>query len=108
ADNLGFITAAQLEDALDACLALLSTLEIDLMFQTLTPYGEPQLGRRGVYRAVGGGAQLDDLSTAMLWVLSLSDGTWPLIDIAERAGLPRTIVQRAAEVLADQRLLRRI
>ncbi|MPZ18400.1 MAG: DUF4910 domain-containing protein [Luteitalea sp.] len=108
ADDLSFISAAQLDDALDACLAMLSRLETDAMFQNLAPYGEPQLGRRGVYRAMGGGGDPDDLSTAMFWVLALSDGSWSLTDIAERAELPLATIERAADVLAGQQLLRKI
>ena len=51
------------------------------------PKCEPQLGRRGLYRAVGRrAAEADEM--AMLWVLNLSDGAHSLLDIAERSGLP--------------------
>jgi aminopeptidase-like protein len=41
----------------------------------------------------------------MLWVLSFSDGTHSLLDIAERAGLPFEVVAEAARTLESVALL---
>jgi aminopeptidase-like protein len=104
ADDLGFVSGERLADALDACLALCDALEADLRYRNLAPYGEPQLGRRGIYRAMGG-TNLGELSTAMLWVLQLSDGGCSLLEIAARSGLPVATVARAAELLREHELL---
>ena len=50
----------------------------------LSPKGEPQLGKRGLYRSTGG-AGVDVRHMALLWVLNMSDGSHALIEIAERA-----------------------
>jgi len=42
---------------------------------------------------------------AMLWVLNLSDGTHSLLDIADRAGLPFTLVCTTAQKLQQHGLL---
>jgi aminopeptidase-like protein len=42
---------------------------------------------------------------ALLWVLNLSDGDRSLLDIAERASLPFSLVSRAAERLLEHHLL---
>ena len=55
----------------------------------LCPKGEPQLGRRGLYPAIGGG-KAPRRNMALLWVLNLSDGEHSLLDIAERADFPLT------------------
>lgn len=105
ADNLAFVSARQLEDSLDACVAIVAVLDQDRRYQTLAPFGEPQLGRRGIYRAIGGAPDPGDLATTMLWLLALSDGRQSLLDIAERADLPFNVVHRAAELLKEHGLL---
>jgi aminopeptidase-like protein len=71
----------------------------------LLPKGEPQLGRRGLYGAVGGDKDAYAENMAMLWVLSLSDGKHSLLDIAERADLPFRIVHETARILEEHGLL---
>ena len=62
-------------------------LEDNARFVNLNPKCEPQLGKRGLYRAMGGALDRASREMAMLWVLNLSDGRHSLLDIAERAGL---------------------
>ena len=42
---------------------------------------------------------------ALLWVLNLSDGGHSLLDVAERSGMPFTMVRAAATALLDAKLL---
>ena len=39
-------------------------------YVNLSPYGEPQLGRRGLYRSAGGAVATPDDERALLWVLN--------------------------------------
>ena len=61
----------------------------------LTPKGEPQLGRRGLYPSVGG-PDIASEQLAMLWVLNQSDGTRGVLDVAERSGMS---IDRLASVV---------
>ena len=79
-------------------------LEGNRTYRNLSPYGEPQLGRRGLYRAVGG-TEIPGLEFALLWVLALSDGRHSLLDVAERSGLAFPTVRKAADLLVDRGLL---
>ena len=54
---------------------------------------------------VGGDKDAASANMAMLWVLNLSDGTHSLLDIAERAGLPFTVIRKAAQLLQVHGLL---
>jgi aminopeptidase-like protein len=80
-------------------------LEGDGRYRSLNPKGEPQLGRRGLYRTLGGAADRRSAETALLWVLSMSDGGWSLLDIARRAALPFDTVREAATALEEHDLL---
>src|SRR6185312_483913 len=73
ADNLEFIRPEQLAESLRVCAAIVDVLENNRRYRNLSPYGEPQLGKRGLYRSTGGQAIGDEINT-QLWVLNLSDG----------------------------------
>jgi aminopeptidase-like protein len=79
-------------------------LEENRRYRNLSPYCEPQLGKRGLYRATGGEAIEMEIN-ARLWVLNLSEGEHSLLDIAERSGLPFTAISDAAELLRQSGLL---
>ena len=83
---------------------MIAILEGNRSFLNLFPYGEPQLGKRGVYREMGDADQAKQL--AMLWVLSLSDGRNSLLAIAERSGIDFEMVRDAADMLAKCGILR--
>ncbi len=49
ADNLGFITPQALAESYRVLAGAVAALETDRRYINLAPYGEPQLGRRGLY-----------------------------------------------------------
>lgn len=104
ADDLDFIRPEHLAQSFRLVVSILDVLERDARYVNLAPYGEPQLGRRGLY---GGSGDCPDFRMALLWVLNQSDGGHSLLDIAERAGLPFALVADAADALVDADLLRR-
>ncbi|MBS0243171.1 MAG: DUF4910 domain-containing protein, partial [Proteobacteria bacterium] len=108
ADNLSFITPENLGQSLSWILQALDILERDRRMQNLAPRGEPQLGRRGLYGAVGGEKDAWRLNMGLLWVLNLSDGHHTLLDIAERSGLPFDVIDRSAVALEQHDLLRNL
>jgi aminopeptidase-like protein len=107
ADDLALLDARSLGDSFVAALEILDVLERDRAYVSRNPHGEPQLGRRGLYREVAGGPASDDdaAQQALLWVLNQSDGTSSLLEVAERAGLPFPVVAAAADALLDAELL---
>jgi aminopeptidase-like protein len=105
ADNLQFVRPESLADSLAACVALFSVLDENATYVTTNPKGEPQLGRRGLYEAIGGKSDTRESEMAMLWLLNMSDGRNSLLDVAVRSGLSFDTVRRTAEVLAAHDLL---
>ncbi len=105
ADSLDRIRPESLAEAVERCLDLVDVLETNRRCTNLSPYGEPQLGRRGLYRSAGGAVSSPDDERALLWVLNLSDGGASLLDIARRSGLRYPVVRRAAERLEEAGLL---
>jgi aminopeptidase-like protein len=86
---------------------IIDVLEGNWVPVNLSPKGEPQLGRRGLFSPVGGHKVNSDMTMAYLWVLNLGDGDHSLLDIAERSELPFSIVAEAAERLKSSGLVSR-
>jgi aminopeptidase-like protein len=103
-DDLQVIRAECMEESLQATLAIVEVLEHDQRYVNTAPKGEPQLGKRGLYRGLGG-PDPDSEQLAMLWVLNQSDGGRSLLDIAERSGLSFALIRAAAEALGEGGLL---
>jgi len=104
ADNLDYVSPAALAGTLDLLETVVEALEADRRYRNLSPKGEPQLGKRGLYPSIGGPtAQVEQM--AMLWVLNGSDGARSLLDIAEWSGMPIAALHAAAEKLAATDLL---
>jgi aminopeptidase-like protein len=106
ADDLAFVSREQLGKSYHTLRQVIEILERNRSYQNLFPYGEPQLGKRGVYREMGDADQTKQL--AMLWVLSLSDGRHSLLDISERSGVDFQLIRWGADVLADCGVLKEI
>jgi aminopeptidase-like protein len=105
ADNLDFVRPESLADSLAAYLSVIRILEGNARYQNLNPHCEPQLGKRGLYRSMGGLPDAGQRELALLWVLNLSDSTHSLLEIAERADLPFDLIEQAAETLVEHGLL---
>jgi aminopeptidase-like protein len=83
---------------------VLRILENNASYRNLQPKCEPQLGKRGLYQAIGG-LDAGRRESALLWVLNLSDESHSLLEIAERSGLPFDLIHEAAQTLFEHRLL---
>jgi aminopeptidase-like protein len=106
ADDLNLVDATALGESLGMLLRTVFILETNWVYINQCPKGEPQLGRRGLYRTLGGIKDSTQRELAMLWVLNLSDGTHSLLDIAERSKLDFCAVEEAAATLQTHDLLR--
>lgn len=104
-DNLDFIAPRHLAASWNIITGVIDVIENDRRFRNTSPKGEPQLGRRGLYTAIGGDKDAPARSMAMLWALNLSDGQHSLLDIAERANMPFARVWEAARLLEGSGLL---
>ncbi len=106
ADNLDFVRPHCLAESLEIYLAIARVLEQNKYYVNQNPKCEPQLGKRGLYRSMGGQTDQPLNEFAMLWVLNLTDGQHSLMEIAERAGLPFQVIYAAAEALLGRELLK--
>jgi aminopeptidase-like protein len=107
ADNLEFVKPEALRQSYAVVAALFDVLEKNRFCTRVDGRGEPQLGRRGLYRAIagqreaGGATQMD-----LLWLLNLADGHHSLLDMAIRADIPFARLQAAARLALEASLVR--
>lgn len=107
ADDLSLVKEAWLTDSLKTYLNVLCCLESNFTYRNQYPKGEPQLGRRGLYRKMGGFQDISTTQLAMLWLLNLSDGSNDLLDIAEQSGISYLQLDATARLLTEHGLLAR-
>lgn len=105
ADNLDFVRPEFLADSLQKYLSVINILENNRTYINTSPKGEPRLGKRGLYGSLGGMKSAQSSEMALLWVLNLSDGSYSLLDIAERSGMSFDEILTAASALARVGLL---
>ena len=104
ADNLEFVSGERMVEAFEVLAAILAIVDGNRVMRNQQPYGEPQLGKRGLYGALGG-RNISDSQLAMLWILNLSDGEHSLLDIAERADIDFRTIAATAALLEEHALL---
>ncbi len=98
ADNCEFVTAQGLHATLVLAKFIINGIEANCAYTSTHPVGEHHLGKHCP----------PDIETRRLigWLLSMSDGTTTLLDIAERSGIPILDLAGAAETLVEQGLLK--
>jgi aminopeptidase-like protein len=105
ADNLSLLRSESLAHSLAVLRRIVAVIEGNTVYRSRNPKGEPQLGRRGLYSAMGGQRSAGYDQMALLWVLNLADGRHSLLDMAERAGVPFATLRAAADALVAVDLL---
>lgn len=98
ADDLTLLKPEKLAESIRVLARLIAIIDANRAPLNLNPKGEPRLGKRGLYATMGGRAP-GEFEHALLWILSLADGTHDLVSIAARAGLSFDLAERAATEL---------
>jgi aminopeptidase-like protein len=100
------VTAEGLQQSLEVLIDVIGVLERNVVFDRIDGRGEPQLGRRGLYRSISGQKDQAAAQMALLWLLNQADGRHSLLDIAERSGVPFEQLALAAEAARNADLIR--
>ena len=86
-DNKNFISFKAFQDTIAVYLKTLIVLDSNDYFINQSPYGEPMLGKRGLYSAIGGSKNLEIQQKSLLYLLTYSDGQHDLVDIANKMNI---------------------
>jgi aminopeptidase-like protein len=102
-DNLDFVTEAALQDSLKVLLRVCQSFEMNLYPRRTNPYGEPQLGKRGLYSSDR--TSVDRITLDRMFILGHADGRTSMLQIAEKAGRAIWSMLEALEGLDEARLI---
>ncbi len=105
ADDLSFVHDDSMTESLELLTKIVDGMDANRTYMNLEPYGEPQLGRRDLYRTTGGAVDRRSAEMAVLWMLSFSDGTNDLEAISTRSGIDMATLAAAAQSLLHAGLL---
>ncbi|MEI7752356.1 MAG: DUF4910 domain-containing protein, partial [Candidatus Omnitrophota bacterium] len=106
-DNKSFIQFYAMAQSVDVYFKLVETLEGNRIWKNTSMYGEPQLGRRGLYHSLGSQKSTTLKISALAWTLNLADGSNDCLTISEKSGLPIREIFEAAEALFTVGLLKK-
>jgi aminopeptidase-like protein len=105
ADNLDFIRPEHLASSFHMVKDMIDAMEGNWTPLNISPKGEPQLSKYGLFPTIGGHKKNSERTMAYLWVLNLADGQRSLLDIAERSKLSFREVSAAAADLQEAGLV---
>src|SRR5262245_22592923 len=107
ADNLDLVTHEAIAQSLLAAALILGRVDSNRRYRNLSANCEPRLGKRGLFRSVGGRSP-GELEHALLWMLNQSDGLHGINDISAISDLPVATLGAAAQALVAAGLLQEI
>jgi len=104
-DDKSLIDFQSLAESVAVYERIVDALEHNLVWWNTVQFGEPQLGKRGLYPGTNANAPFELGPT--MWMLNLADGEHDLLAIAERSGQPLAGLVDAATKLSTAGLLER-
>ncbi len=104
-DNLDFIDPKSLKESLYLCLKVFNILENNKSYINTNPKCEPHLGKRNLYKHIGGEGQ-KEIERIIMWILNFSDGTKDLLDIAIRGKINFCKAKDVCDILIEKGLLK--
>lgn len=116
ADNLSFIQSEHLLTMVQLHLSIIDKLEKEVKFISLNPHCEPQLGKRGLYPAIGRRTIANEATNAdngykdeldiILWILFYADGKYSLQDVCQKHNFQYEQVAEIANRLESKGLIK--
>lgn len=108
-DNLQLVTAEQLLTTLKVYVKWFEAIEANRTYSRKMPFGEYQLGKRGLYPQLGGsinqGSNINEQVSALEWTMFGCDGKTDLLSLSEKSKLPIKVLFNAAQSLYKAGLL---
>lgn len=108
-DDKSFISFDALQDSIKKYCEIVEIIESNYFPRNLSPYGEPQLSKRGLYPTLSKYSAFNrdpgERYETMMWLLSYADGTRDLIGIAEETGCDYWLMNEIAADLVEKKLL---
>ncbi|TND05911.1 MAG: hypothetical protein FD123_3602 [Bacteroidetes bacterium] len=105
-DNKSVLSFSALAETVNLYYDIARALELDDRYQTTVPFGEPQLGKRGLYATEGDIVKLAGETRKLLHFISHADGETWLLDAAARFGCSITEFASVVQTCREHKLIR--
>ncbi|MHA8062915.1 DUF4910 domain-containing protein [Aquirufa aurantiipilula] len=106
-DNKSLMDFPGMQKAVEAYLDIINNIENNHFYKSNAPYGEPQLGPRGLFRAISGKDRQED-ELAMWWLLNYADGEHDLLTIANLSGFKMSTLIRVGSKIEESGLFSKL
>ncbi len=107
-DNKSFIDFDALWESVASYFHIIQLIELNDYYRNTLMYGEPQLGKRGLYPSSLTHESPRDFLDRMLFLLNFCDGSNDLLDIAEKYGADMLSFKKPLEALMEKGLLEKV
>ncbi len=114
-DNKDSMTIESLTRSIDRIELLLKDFELSYPYSRINSYGEPQLGKRGLYPNINSSFTSKNssdtifdgriLRDSIMWLLSYADGQHSLEEVSQISDMPLDALRLAAIKLIDKGLI---
>lgn len=104
-DNKSLMDFDALREYIELILETIGIIENDVFYKNTLPYGEPQLGKRGLYPTTSTLEERGESLKRLLFLLNYSDGEHSLFQIANRLLMKPEDFKQEIEVLSEKGLL---
>ncbi len=103
-DNKDLMDFKGMEETVGILASIIENIEVNSVWKNKYPYGEPQLGKRNLFRSLSDKTRDED-EMAMWWLLNYSDGSNDLLSIANLSGHSMKTLARVATKLNEAGIL---
>jgi len=103
-DNKDLMDFKGMEETVGFLTSIIKNIEMNSVWTNKYPYGEPQLGKRNLFRSLSDKTRDED-EIAMWWLLNYSDGSNDLFNIADLSGHSMETLARVASKLNEAGIL---
>lgn len=104
-DNKNFISFKAMAETVETYFCFVKAMELNDFYRNTIPYGEPQLGKRGLYPSSVNPTDVRDTIHNRMHLLSFADGNIDLIDIAELRNCSVSLFSEDIRVLENEGIL---
>lgn len=104
-DNKDFISFDAMAQTVETYFGFVKAMELNDIYRNTIPYGEPQLGKRGLYPSSVNPTDARDKIHNRMHLLSFADGNTDLIDIAELRNCDISLFSEDIRILESEGIL---
>ncbi len=106
-DNKDIISFEAMEKTINTYYDIIRLIEANEIYINQKPFGEPQLGKLGLYPTLGSESKNNEYLDNLMWILNLADGSNDVIDIISMSKSSVENILNIINRLIEKKLLKK-